>query len=143
MVRHTEQRWKPVASTGTGRVRPVKPVEIPVKFFFFATKRHRNTNRNILIHFIINITFYKKNSINKPHLLKTLAEWFQAVTNMLRPLRHAHPGAYLGSEYCAMPPFGPRHKAKKCKIYDKIAHSVSNKACMWKRLALPGNLASL
>ena len=65
----------------------------------------------------MNKTFYKKISINKPHLLKTLVEWFQAVTNMLSPLRHAqiaHPGTYLGWEYSAMPPdLGPRHKAKK------------------------------
>ena len=36
----------------------------------------------MLIYVIINETFYKKNSINKPHLLKTLVEWFQAVTNI-------------------------------------------------------------
>ena len=91
------QRWKPVGSTGTGRVdrpvglpvgsrffdRPVKPVEKPVKFSFLATKRHLSTNRNIFIYFIINKTFYKKNSINKLHLSKTLVEWLQAVTNML------------------------------------------------------------
>ena len=62
--------------------RPVKPVETLVKFSFLATKRHLSTNRNIHIYFIINKTFYKT-SINKPHLLKTLVEWFQAVTNML------------------------------------------------------------
>ena len=31
-----------------------------------------------------------KNRVNKPHRLKTLVEWFQAMTNMLRPLRHAY-----------------------------------------------------
>ena len=61
----------------------VEPVETPVKFFYFATKRHLSTNRNIHIYFVINKTFHKKNIINKPHLLKTLVEWFQAVTNML------------------------------------------------------------
>ena len=102
--------------------RPVKPVEKPVEFSFLATKRHLSTNRNILIYFIINKTFYKKNSRNKPHRSKTLVEWFHAVTNMLWPLRHAHPGTYLGWWYFAMPPdFGPRHKEKKCKIYVKIA----------------------
>ena len=40
--------------------RPVKPVEISVKFSFLDTKRHRNTNRNILTYFIINKSFYKK-----------------------------------------------------------------------------------
>ena len=47
--------------------------------------------------------------------MKTLVEWFQAVTNMLQPLRHAHPGACLGEGHCAMPPpiFGPRHKSAK------------------------------
>ena len=54
-----DQRWKPVGSTGTGRVdrpvglrffdQPVKPVETPVKFSFLATKRHISTNRNIHI----------------------------------------------------------------------------------------------
>ena len=68
------QRWKPVESTGTGRVdrpvglpvgsrffdRPVKPVETPVKFSFLATKKHLSTNRNIHIYFTINKTFHKK-----------------------------------------------------------------------------------
>ena len=39
--------------------RPVRPVEKPVEFSFLATKRHLITNRNILIYFIINKTFYK------------------------------------------------------------------------------------
>ena len=44
------QRWRPVASTGTGWVdRPVKQVEKPVKFSILATKRHLSTNRNIPI----------------------------------------------------------------------------------------------
>ena len=76
--------------------RPVKPIETPVKFFFLATKRHLSSNRFMLIYFIISKAFFKNNSINKPHLLKTLVEWFQAVTNMLWPLRHAYPGGYLG-----------------------------------------------
>ena len=124
--------------------RPVKPVEKPVKFSFPAAKRHVSTNRNILICFIINKTFYKK-SVSTNHTFRKhcLVEWFQAVTNMLGLLIHAHPGTYLEWEYCAMPPhFGPRHKATKCKIYVKIALSDSNKACMWKRLSLPGILAS-
>ena len=64
------QRWKPVGSTGTGRVArpvglpvgsrffdwPVKTVEKPVKLSFLAIKRHLSTNRNILIYFIINKT---------------------------------------------------------------------------------------
>ena len=53
--------------------RPVKPVEKPVEFSFLATKRHLSTNRNILIYFIINKTFYKKsvltNHIFRKHLL--------------------------------------------------------------------------
>ena len=87
------QRWKPIGSTGTGMVdwpvgsrffdRPVKPVETPVKFSFLATKKHLCTKRKIRIYFIMNKTFYKINCIYKPHLLKTLVEWFQAVTNML------------------------------------------------------------
>ena len=40
--------------------RPVKPVEKPAEFSFLATKGHLSTNRNILIYFIINKTFYKK-----------------------------------------------------------------------------------
>ena len=35
--------------------------------------------------------------------MKTIVEWFQAVTKMLRPLRCAHPGANLGGGHCAMP----------------------------------------
>ena len=60
--------------TGRSRFfdRPVKPVEAPFKFFFIATNRHLSSNRNI-----------HKNCINKPHLLKTVVEWFQAVTYML------------------------------------------------------------
>ena len=91
------------------------------------------------MYFIIN-KYFIKNSINKPHLLKTLVKWFQAVANMLWPLRHAHPGAYLGG-HCAMPPYGPRHKANTCKIYVEVALSDYNKACMWNRLTLPGILA--
>ena len=74
-----QQRWKPVGSTGTGRVdwpvglpvgsrffdRPIKPAETPVKFSFLATTRHLSTNRKIHICFVINKTFYKKTvSIN-------------------------------------------------------------------------------
>ena len=48
----------------TGRIwildRPVKPVETPVKFSSFATKRLISTNRNMHIYFIISETFYKK-----------------------------------------------------------------------------------
>ena len=108
------QRWKPVGSRFFNR--PVKPVEKPVEFSFLATKRYLSTNRNILVYFIINKPFYKKNSINKPHLSKTLVEWFQAVTNMLWSLRHTHPGTYLGWEYCAMPPtLGHGTKQKSAK----------------------------
>ena len=87
------QRWKPIGSTGTGRVdrpvglpvgsrffdRPVKPVEKPVKFSFLATKRHLSTNRNIFIYFIVNKTFYKKtvltNHIFRKHLLNGFKLW--------------------------------------------------------------------
>ena len=69
------QRWKPVGSTGTGRVdrpvglpvwsrffdRPVKPVEKPVEFSFLATKKHPSTNRNILIYIFYHKTFFIKN----------------------------------------------------------------------------------
>ena len=72
-----KQRWKPVGSIGTGRVAGrVKPVEKPVKFSFLETKRHLSTNRNILMYFIINKTFYKKslltNHIFRKHLLNGL-----------------------------------------------------------------------
>ena len=69
----------------TGRVdRPIKPVGIPVKFSFLATKNHLSTNRNINIYFITNKTFYEKSNMYcKPHLLKTLVALLQAVTNML------------------------------------------------------------
>ena len=55
-----------------------------------------------------------KNSVYKSHLLKTLVEWFQAVTNMLWPLRHTHPGAYLreGIVPCP-PPFWATAQSKK------------------------------
>ena len=49
----------------------------------------------------------------KPHLLETFVEWFQTVANMLWPLRHAHPGAYLGEALCHAPLFGPQHKRRK------------------------------
>ena len=87
------QRWKPVWLTGTGRVdrpvgsrffdRPVKPVEKPVELSFLATKRYLNINRNMLIYFIINKTFYKKSVLTNHIFSKTLIEWFQAVNNML------------------------------------------------------------
>ena len=56
-IAYQEQRWKPVGSKFFDR--PVKPVEKPVEFSFLATKRHLSTNRNVLIYFIINKTFYK------------------------------------------------------------------------------------
>ena len=40
--------------------RPVKPVEIPFKLSFRATKTHLSTNRNMHIYFIMDKTFYKK-----------------------------------------------------------------------------------
>ena len=55
--------------------RPVKPVEIPVKFSSLATKRHLSSNQNIHINFL-KIKLFRKNSIIKPHLLKTLVEGF-------------------------------------------------------------------
>ena len=71
------QKWKPVGLPVGSRFfdRPVKPVEKPVKFSFLATKRQLSTNRNILIYFIINKTFYKKtvliNHIFRKHLLNS------------------------------------------------------------------------
>ena len=50
--------------------RPVNPVEKPVKLSFPATKIHLSTNRNILIYFMINITFYKKNSTLTNHIFR-------------------------------------------------------------------------
>ena len=94
----------PVGSSTRFFDQPVKSVETPVKFPFLETKRHLSTNRNIHKYFIINKTCHKKNSINKPNLLKTLVEWFQVVTDMLRPLRLAHSGEYLGGGRCAVPP---------------------------------------
>ena len=80
-------RPAPVGSTGTGRVdrpvgsrffdRPVKPVEKPVKFSFLATKRHLSTNRNILIYFIINKTFYKKSVLTNHTFRKHLLNGFK------------------------------------------------------------------
>ena len=46
------------------------------------------------------VLFFIKNSINKTHLFKTLVEWFQDLTNMLWPPKHAHPGSYLGGALC-------------------------------------------
>ena len=81
------QKWKPVGSTGTGRVDrpvgsrffhwPVKPVETSVKFSFLATKKHLSTNRNIHIYFIIHKL--KKKNFNKPpfwnHFLNDFKLW--------------------------------------------------------------------
>ena len=59
--------------------RPVKPVKTPVEFSFLATKRHLSTNRNILIYFIINKTFYKKSVLTnhtfRKHLLNGFKLW--------------------------------------------------------------------
>ena len=72
-----DQKWKPVGLPVGSRFfdRPVKPVEKPVKFSFLATKRHLSTNRNVLVYFIINKTFYKKsvltNLIFRKHLLNS------------------------------------------------------------------------
>ena len=86
-----KQRWKPVGSTGIGRVerpvglpvgsrffdRSVKPVEKQVKFSFLATKRHLSTNRNILIYFIINKTFCKKSVLTNHTFWKHLLNGFK------------------------------------------------------------------
>ena len=97
--------------------RPVKLVETTVEFSFLVAKRHLSNNRNI--HIYISLSFGKqlliKNSTNKPRFLKTLVEWFQVATNMLLPLRHAHPGAYLGGALCHAPVWGTA-QGKKCKI---------------------------
>ena len=59
--------------------RPVKLVETPVEFSFLATTKHLSTNRNIVIYFIINKTFYKKsvltNHIFRKHLLNGFQLW--------------------------------------------------------------------
>ena len=63
------------------------------------------------IYFIVNKTFYKKKSINKPNLLKTLVEWFQAVTIKACTSR----GVFRGG-HCAMPPplgQGSKQKSEK------------------------------
>ena len=67
----------------------VKPVETPVKFSFLATKRHLSSNWSTHIYFITNKTFYKKKSINKPHLSKHLLNVFMLWFNMLWPLCYA------------------------------------------------------
>ena len=79
----TDKVYWPVALPVKSRFfdRPVKPVETPLKFSVFATKRPLSTYRNINI--ITHKFFYKKNAINKPSLLKTLVEWFQTVTDIL------------------------------------------------------------
>ena len=102
--------------------RPVKPVETPFKFSFLATKRHLSTNRNMHINFIIKL--FIKNRINKPYLLKTLVAWFQAVTNMLWPLRHAHPEAYLGRAMCHAPALGHGTKQKSAKYTSKSRNQI-------------------
>ena len=57
--------------------RPVKPVEKPVEFSFLATKRHLSTNRNIVIHFIIIKTFYKKSVLTNRNFRKHLLNGFK------------------------------------------------------------------
>ena len=57
--------------------------------------------------------------------MKTVVGWFQAVTNMLWSLRHAHPGAYLEGALChALPPFRPRHKARSAKYTFKSRNQI-------------------
>ena len=87
----TNQRWKPVGSTGTGQVDrqvglpvgsrffdgPVKPVEKPVKLSFLTTKKHLSTNRNILMYFIINKTFYKVSVLTNYTFRKHLLNGFK------------------------------------------------------------------
>ena len=44
---------------------------------------------------------------------------------MLWPLKHAHPGAYLGRGHFAMPPpFGPQHRAKSVKYTLKSRNQI-------------------
>ena len=57
--------------------RPVKPVEKPVEFSFLATKRNLSTNRNVLIYFIINKTFYKKSVLTNHTFRKHLLNGFK------------------------------------------------------------------
>ena len=128
------QRWKPVGSTGrsgcqsgrdssTGRSSRLKK---PVKFSFFGTKKHLNTNQNILIFFILNKTFYKKlvltNHTFRKHLLNGFNLW---------PLRHPHPETHLGWEYCAMPPtLGHGTNQKSTKYTLKLRnHILIKHAC--------------
>ena len=117
------QRWKPVGLPVGSRFfdRPVKPVEKPVEFsFLLATKRHLSTNRNVLIYFIINKTFYKKISINKPHLSKTLVEWFQAET-----IKTAHLGTYLGGSIVpCLPTLGSGTKQESAKYTLKSRNQI-------------------
>ena len=57
--------------------RPVKPVQKPVEFSFLATKRHLSSNRNVLIYFIINKTFYKKSVLTNHTFRKHLLNGFK------------------------------------------------------------------
>ena len=97
------QRWKPVGSRFFDR--PSSRLKQRSKYpFLQLKKRSKHQPKYTYVGYIINKSFYKKkNSISKSHLFKTLAEWFQAVTNMLWPLRRAHPGACLGGALCHAP----------------------------------------
>ena len=78
--------------------------------------------------------FYKKQYQQKPHFFKTLVEWFQAVANMLRPLRYAHPRAYSGEKaLCHAPPphtlgHGSKQKSAKYRLKSRN-HIIIKHAC--------------
>ena len=60
---------------------------------------------------------------------------FQAVTNMLRPLRHAHSGVYLGGGHFAMlPPFELWHKEKSANYTLKSRNQIIIKHACGKGL---------
>ena len=73
------QRWKPVGCRVAGRIEILRPAgqagrktgQILLSGYY--SKRHLSINRNILIYFTINKTFYKKtvltNYIFRKHLL--------------------------------------------------------------------------
>ena len=99
--------------------RPVKPVEKPVKFSFFGTKKAFSTNQNILIYFIINKTFYKKSVWTSHIFRKLLLNGFK-----LWPLRHAQctsRDVFRVGVLCQATPLWAMAQSKKFKIYVKIA----------------------
>ena len=129
------QRWKPVGSTGTGRVDrpvgsrffdlPVKPVEKPVKFSFFGTKRHLSTNQNILIYIIKNKTFYKKSVLTNDTFRKHLLNGFKLLLYAVTIKACTSRDVFRVKVLCHAPPhFWPRHKAKSAKYTFKSRNQI-------------------